>query len=351
VSASGGSSVEGHERNGWRSRGALAVGLLAFVVAAGTIVVAATRGSEEAGGPGASAGDGDGGASPSEGRCPPGPQEPRSGAREDETLETEQPAPTVTEPRPPTSPPVTTDGHAPGWSSLVHDAAPPAPPSTEDVPADYPCHHPQRIEAVRTAGDGSTLVIVLTGGTHTDPAGFCYDGYTASVSGDPSRPVVSVWVHVHPGPMPDDFGCTLAGMARYLTVDLERPLDGADVVDGATGDPIEVFDGRLLPTPGDLPPGVTAHEGGFEGGWSMTWPVGGGPRGTLVAVFLEPPDLAGSADVCEAVEVRGRPGQLCSTPADELSDVPVEQRVLWEEGGVFYRVMAQDALAVAEELV
>jgi hypothetical protein len=278
-----------------------------------------------------------------------------SGASPDPTVDGTTVVPSTATSTPQSTVPTTTSAPPAAWSSLVHDVAAPLPASLDGpVPEAYPAAGTASIDALRTVGDGSTLLVVLLGADHDDPASPCYEGYVPEVSYSAQDGyVVTLNAHRPPDPTPPaGQDCAYVAQYRMVAVDLGRVYAGEPVIDGSSGLAQPVFDGRLLPE-WPAPDGLVmrweypAYRDEVSLlGWVMTWLQPDGSYDGSIELTISDQALEDPTD-CPRQEVRGVLGWRC-----EGGVYPVF--VYWTQDGISYGVRAgslDEALAFAHGLV
>ena len=204
-----------------------------------------------------------------------------------------------------------------------------------------------RIEAARV--DDESVVVTFTGGKPLAVSELCGEDYEATV--EESDTTVTVTVHryrLRPQPPFSFYGCTMEGYARTVSAELNRPLGDRDLIDGTTGENVDV---RRTPVWGAtwLPAGWSLqNESGF---FIDQWSLGYGPDPSRESPYVwvgtdgsgRPPTVRGAS---EAVSVRGTEGTLY------IDDIV--RSVVWTENGESITVMGtlstDDLLRVAESL-
>ena len=194
-----------------------------------------------------------------------------------------------------------------------------------------------------------SVVVTFTGGKPLAVSELCGDDYEATVEESDTTVTVTVQRYrLRPQPPFSSYGCTMEGYARTVSTELDGPLGDRDLIDGTTGDLVDV---RRTPVWGAtwLPAGWSRQdESGFSSDqWSLRYGPEPSPGGPFVSVTTDdsgrPPTVRGAS---EAVSVRGTDGTLYTDD--------VVRSVVWTENGETITVggtlSTDDVVRIAEGL-
>lgn len=121
--------------------------------------------------------------------------------------------------------------------------------------------------AARTSSDGTSIVLVFTGGQEYDPSNPCSLDYRADVTETAESVTIGLISVRSQAPSDDEVMCAALGYPRRLEVPLTAPLGERSLIEQHSGTAQPAFDGSQLLEPGWLP------EGWLLGGEGVAYPL------------------------------------------------------------------------------
>jgi hypothetical protein len=131
---------------------------------------------------------------------------------------------------------------------------------------------PETIDRALVSADGLDVFVAAEGGGCTTNAVLTATEGTSTVA-----------LHLTSYSDNSTGACPADAITWTRSVTLTTPLDARRLVDGATGHPVSVFDGRDLAKVGWLPPGASRPKNSLFGGWTRTYDMpGNSPRSAFL---------------------------------------------------------------------
>jgi hypothetical protein len=199
--------------------------------------------------------------------------------------------------------------------------------------------------SARTDGDQALVIVYAGAPLQTGPT--C----TRTYGGEVTETAASVTVTVAAGPerIPAG-GCASDAKTATITVDLTQPIGDRQLIDGATGEQHNVFDGSTLAAPAWLPEGWTGGEIGTADAAAVTWTRNWGLPGTE---GLAPCTLSGVSltEGDPSVVFGGRPQPAAAATSPQTAERligPLSVELLWTTDGRAYDLRSISRCAEAD---